>query len=136
MIGAMLFAGIALAAPVQLRLTGLRSQDGVVLVTAWQSPEGFPMARERAAARWTFSAASGGAVVSVDVAPGVWAFTVIHDEDDNGALNTNWLGMPSEGVGASVGRSASRFGPPRFSDAVVAVDTAGAVVPISIAYLL
>jgi uncharacterized protein (DUF2141 family) len=39
-----------------------------------------------------------------------------HDENDNGKLDTGFLGIPKEGTTAS--NQASRaFGPPRFEDA-------------------
>ena len=136
MIGVAWLTSVAVAAPVQLHLTGLRNADGVVWVSAWRNEAGFPMQHPKAAAQWTFPASGSDMVVAVDVSPGDWAFTVIHDENTDGSLNTNWLGMPAEGVGASVGRSSFRLGPPRFSDAVVAVGPTGASFNISVSYLL
>jgi uncharacterized protein (DUF2141 family) len=57
-----------------------------------------------------------------NVAPGRYAVIAHHDRDDDGRVNTNWLGIPIEGVGVS--RNATgRFGPPGFDD--VAVDITG-----------
>jgi len=36
-----------------------------------------------------------------DVPPGTYALAVIHDENMNGKLETNWLGIPKEGYGFS-----------------------------------
>ncbi len=36
-----------------------------------------------------------------DFPPGAYAITVIHDENMNGKLDTNWLGIPKEGYGFS-----------------------------------
>ena len=41
---------------------------------------------------------------------------MIHDENDNHKLDTNWIGIPTEGYGTS--RDAvGKFGPPSFKDA-------------------
>jgi uncharacterized protein (DUF2141 family) len=36
-----------------------------------------------------------------DIPPGTYAITVIHDENMDGKLDTNWLGIPKEGYGFS-----------------------------------
>jgi uncharacterized protein (DUF2141 family) len=36
-----------------------------------------------------------------DIAPGTYALAIIHDENMNGELDTNWLGVPTEGYGFS-----------------------------------
>jgi uncharacterized protein (DUF2141 family) len=41
--------------------------------------------------------------------------TVYHDVNDNGKLDTNWIGIPKEPVGVS-NNLRPRLGPPRFSE--------------------
>ncbi len=36
-----------------------------------------------------------------DISPGTYALAVIHDENGNGKLDTNWVGIPTEGYGFS-----------------------------------
>jgi small-conductance mechanosensitive channel len=48
--------------------------------------------------------------------PGTYALAVIHDENMNGKLDTNWLGIPIEGYGFSNGAK-GLFGAPSFSAA-------------------
>jgi uncharacterized protein (DUF2141 family) len=51
-----------------------------------------------------------------NVAPGTYGISAIHDENNNGKLDTNFIGMPTEDYCAS--RNARGFmGPPRFTDA-------------------
>ncbi len=47
---------------------------------------------------------------------GQYAITVLHDENDNGKLDSNFLGIPKEGVGFSNNASAT-FGPPSWEKA-------------------
>ena len=48
-------------------------------------------------------APAGGAAMCVfeNVLPGVYAMAVVHDSNGNGRADTNFLGMPTEGVGVS-----------------------------------
>jgi len=48
-----------------------------------------------------------------DLSDGIYAVSVVYDEDLNGKLNTGFLGIPSELVGFS-NNAKSRFGPPSF----------------------
>ena len=74
--------------------------------------------------------------VTFELEAGTWAFSVIHDEDHDGQLDTNFIGMPTEGVGASTKPGTSRLGPPRFTDATATIGTAGKTLRIELAYLL
>ncbi|MFO0578336.1 MAG: DUF2141 domain-containing protein [Polyangia bacterium] len=51
-----------------------------------------------------------------NVAPGVYSGGAFHDANDNGKLDTNWIGIPKEGV-ASSNNAKGRMGPPKFKDA-------------------
>jgi uncharacterized protein (DUF2141 family) len=42
--------------------------------------------------------------------------SVFHDENSNSKLDTNFMGIPREGVGAS-NKAKGHFGPPKFHDA-------------------
>lgn len=57
-----------------------------------------------------------------DLKPGRYAVKIFHDENGNGALDTNVIGIPKEGYGFS--NNGGRFGQPSFDDAAVAVDDA------------
>ena len=51
-----------------------------------------------------------------DIPAGTYALAVVHDENMNGKLDTNWLGIPVEGYGFS-NDAKSLNGAPSFSDA-------------------
>lgn len=62
-------------------------------------------------------------LVRVDLAglePGTYAIKAFHDVNSNGALDTNWLGVPNEPYGFSNDAMGS-FGPPSFAEASFAV---------------
>lgn len=119
-----------LAAELTIEVRSIRSGDGQVYV-AVHAPE----------TKATFPAATGivaglqqpariGAIRFVlrDLAPGRYAVNAFHDENDNGELDTNLFGIPSEGYGFANDPDSS-FGPPKFDAAAVNVgDTSEAAV--------
>lgn len=59
-------------------------------------------------------------VVVHKVPPGTYAVQAFHDENQNLELDRNFLGLPKEGIGFS-NDAPMRFGPPRYTDATLAV---------------
>lgn len=51
-----------------------------------------------------------------DIPPGTYAMAVVHDENMNGKLDANWIGVPTEGYGFS-NNAKALLGPPSFSAA-------------------
>ncbi len=66
-------------------------------------------------------AKEGENVIAVPGVPkGTWAVLVYQDENGNGQLDRNFIGIPKENYGFSRD-AASRFGPPSFEDAAIEV---------------
>ncbi len=51
-----------------------------------------------------------------DVPEGVYAISLVHDENGNGKMDSNFLGIPSEDYGCS-NNARSFMGPPKWEDA-------------------
>ncbi len=91
----------------------MRNGKGLVQVCLTRNPAHFPDGRGAPSARKTpVSAASAGLVLFDDHEPGMYALTLLHDENRNGRLDTI-MGIPKEGFGFSR-NPVIRFGPPRF----------------------
>ncbi len=59
----------------------------------------------------------GGVVTtSFEVEPGEYAISVHHADNDNGKMDTNFIGIPKEPTGLSNG-AVPKFGPPKYKDA-------------------
>lgn len=56
-----------------------------------------------------------------EVPKGRYAVSVVHDVNENGKLDTNWIGLPKEPFGFS-NKSMGTFGPPSFNDTSFNVD--------------
>lgn len=101
---------------IHVKILNIRNSAGTVDCALFESPIGFPIEFlhsatnvmvikvRKAQARCDFE----------DIPPGTYAIAVIHDENMNGKLDTNWLGIPTEGYGFSNDVKAL-LGPPSFS---------------------
>jgi len=59
----------------------------------------------------------GTLVVTFELEPGDYAVSVHHDDNANGKMDTNFIGIPKEPTGLSNG-AVPKFGPPKYKDAV------------------
>ncbi|MFZ0256519.1 MAG: DUF2141 domain-containing protein [Gammaproteobacteria bacterium] len=118
-----------------MKILNIRNSTGAVGCALFESPVGFPtdflrsatnvmmMKIRKTEARCDFE----------DISSGTYAIAVIHDENMNGKLETNWLGMPTEGYGFS--RDAKGLlGAPSFSAASFVYDGRNMHLTISLHY--
>lgn len=110
----------------------LRSTQGQLVVCLFATRERFPTCRQGdGVPRHLFRVTGQTMRVTVPLPrPGRYAITVIHDENGDGRLRQNFIGMPTEGVGVTGNPS----GIPRFAGSVVDL-VAGAVVGVRVRYL-
>ena len=105
------------ASLIHVEIAGLRNDKGQVLCALYSSPEGFPKDSKKAFAHASSAISNGRAACDFPgIASGTYAVSVFHDENSNGKMDTNFIGMPREGVGAS-NNARGHFGPPKFDDA-------------------
>jgi uncharacterized protein (DUF2141 family) len=87
---------------IQVEIDGLRNDKGQVLCALYSSADGFPTKGEKALAHAKSPISGGHAVCEFPgVAAGTYAVSAFHDENSNGKLDRNFMGIPREGVGAS-----------------------------------
>jgi len=113
---------LAQAAPpegsvIHVDVVGLRNDKGKVFCALYASADGFPKDGQKAIRRDTSSISDKKASCEFSgVEPGTYAISVFHDENSNGKLDTNFMGIPREGVGAS-NDARGHMGPPKFDAA-------------------
>jgi uncharacterized protein (DUF2141 family) len=102
---------------IQVEIAGLRNDKGQAVCDLFSSAPDFPKKRDKAVAHGTSVITNRHAVCEFSgVAPGTYAISVFHDENSNGKLDTSFMGIPREGVGASNGGK-GHLGPPKFDAA-------------------
>ena len=120
---------------IQVKFVGMRNDKGKISCALYSSAEGFPKKGEKAVAHVVAPISEREAVCEFPgIAPGTYAVSVFHDENSNGKLDTNFLGIPREGVGAS-NDARGHMGPPKFDAAAFQFAGGRASLKITIHYL-
>ncbi len=92
----------SLSGKIVARVTGLRNSRGRLIARLYRGKKGFPSDAEDAYRELTVEIKDKTAAVTFENVPhGEYALWICHDEDKNGKLDTNFIGMPKEGVGVS-----------------------------------
>ena len=120
---------------IQAQIDGLRNDRGQVLCSLFSSAGDFPKKSENAVAHAKSMVMHGQANCEFQgIPPGTYAVSVFHDENSNGKLDTKFMGIQREGVGAS-NNAKGRFGPPKFSAAAFQYSGGRVTLKITINYL-
>lgn len=116
---------------IQVTIQNIENNTGVIACAIFESQEGFPDKFLKFASKIMITQIRGknASFEFSNIEPGIYAIAVIHDEDSDGELDTNWLGIPKEGYGFSSGATVT-LSSPSFSDAEFSYD--GGFLPMSI----
>lgn len=104
------------AATLTLEVEGLRNRKGNVLISLYDAAKGFPGEHEKALRTAIYAAKDFAEARFENLAPGIYAVSVCHDENGSLKLETGLFGRPKEGVGVS-GNVKTMFLAPKFEDA-------------------
>ncbi|PKR81669.1 hypothetical protein CW751_03845 [Brumimicrobium salinarum] len=106
-----------------INITEFKNNDGKVLLSIFKDNNGFPDESEKAAYLLSSKIKNQSAQFTLEDVPyGNYAISVIHDENNNGKLETNLFGIPQEAVGMSQNVMGA-FGPPSFNEAKIKVNS-------------
>lgn len=95
-----------------------RNSNGHVLCSLFSGADGFPGDPDKALKKARAKVSEGRATCRFEgVVPGTYAVATMHDEDDDLKMNTNLVGIPKEGFGASKDAPPGLMGPPSYEDA-------------------
>jgi uncharacterized protein (DUF2141 family) len=141
-----LFALPVYASELRITVEGIRSPDGTILIGLYDSLESFTRAIELsdkdgflndpnrfAAVALKANAAMKSAVVLTNLDPGQYAIILFHDENGNGKLDKNALGVPTEPYGFS-NNVRGFLGPPAFEAAIMEVNVGDKAIHIALIY--
>ena len=124
------------SAILKVRIDGLRSTRGKILAYVWNQGDGFPSEKQKTLTIAEVAIRGGQAEVDVEVPASEkrLAISVMHDENGNGKMDSNVLGIPLEGYATSNNVPHSMIGPPRYKDAEFEMQGTPAVVQIKMLY--
>ena len=123
---------ILFASDLSVQIDGIRNSTGVVRVALFNNVADFPTGQEFKSS--DVKAKVGSVVVLFnELDPGFYAVAVHHDENKDGEMNTNFIGLPKEGYGFS--NNAKVFlSPPYFESAAFKMTKENKTVSLSIIY--
>ena len=123
-------AHAAEGADLTVTLSDVRNDRGHLFVAVENTEEGWNFKAE-SVTQTKLPAAKGDIThVFADLPPGKYAVMVIHDENENGKLDSNFLGIPSEGYGFSQNPRVMRRA--TFQEALFELPAGGATVQIEL----
>jgi uncharacterized protein (DUF2141 family) len=129
------FASYSQNREIVVNIGGLRTEKGKCILYLYNNKNGFPTDANKAINTATGSILNGkSTLILKDIADGEYAISIVHDENDNGVLDSNFLGMPKEGVGVS-NNAKGFFGPPSYEDSKFQLNKKSLTTNITIKYL-
>lgn len=100
---------------------GLKNDKGSVMVGLFDEKADY--LKKASVGKVVSIIANSATVIFDDLAPGTYALSIIHDENGNGELDTNVIGIPIEGFGFG-NNAMGLFGPPSFKNASITLQGA------------
>jgi uncharacterized protein (DUF2141 family) len=104
----------------RVEVTGLQSAEGNIYIAVYDSKDtwlGEETVLEKQVVIVEARSEDGLVSTELDLPPGEYALSIYHDTNDNGDLDTNFIGIPKEPVALS-NNARPKFGPPKYKDAV------------------
>ena len=101
-----------------IEVVGLQNRKGQIVLDIFQTEKGFPIKTEHAIQRQILKISADGKLEFIvnNLIEGEYAFALFHDENSNGKLDLNFIGIPKEGAAAS--NNAKGFmSPPSYDEA-------------------
>ena len=121
-------------ATTQLRveLTGLAEAEGNLYIAVYDSDDTWLGDETVLEHQVVIAEAREGDLVSAELQlpPGEYALSIFYDSNNNGELDTNFIGIPKEPVALS-NNARPKFGPPKYKDAVFTLGSEAVVQRIS-----
>jgi uncharacterized protein (DUF2141 family) len=117
-----------------VHLLQLRSNDGQVGCALYRSADGFPTDPAKAAQMRWCPIKDKTSTCSFDPIPaGTYAVACFHDENGNGRMDKNFLGIPKEGMVVS-NHAKGSMGPPPFDKAKFSFSGAASALDLQMGY--
>jgi uncharacterized protein (DUF2141 family) len=113
----------------------MRNGQGQVGFFLYKSSDGFPNHFNKSImSAYVKTNAASTEYTFLNVPMGTYAVCVFHDENNDKTINSNFIGMPKEGIGVS-NNAKGHFGPPKYDDAKFILDKQDQTITISLKYL-
>ena len=117
-----------------VKVVNVKGKKGNLLINLFSSSDGFPNVPKKAMQQLNTKVKNSTVIAKFKPLPqGTYAVAVCHDENSNNVCDTNFLGIPREGIGVSNSPKA-RMGPPKFAAAKFDLNAARKQLEIKLTY--
>lgn len=130
-----LFASYSQAQETQIKITDIRSAKGTIILNVFKDNDSYD--KNQPYKQFTFdkkALVSGTLNVHFNLEPGIYGITLVDDENEDGKINKNFVGMPKEGFGFS-NFFMTKMKKPSFDDFKVDLKTAATPIGIKVKYM-
>ncbi len=101
----------------EVTVTNIEAGEGKIRAVLFRGRDGFPDENEKAFKRLSVDAEKGKTTFVFENVPyGEYAISLLHDKNENGKMDTNFVGYPQEGYGISNNKNPG-FSMPKYEDA-------------------
>ena len=90
---------------ITVNVSTFRNGKGALGCRLYAGPDGFPKKLTHKLQQVVPIRGPSATCKFAGIAPGTYAVAVVHDENNNGQVDTNFLGIPTEGYGVSNNRT-------------------------------
>jgi uncharacterized protein (DUF2141 family) len=123
-----------LSVEIRVVVKGIKPVTGNIGLLLFKSKEGFPGDRDKSIMQAKIIVKSGSMeYLFSGFSPGRYAVSIVHDANNNGKLDSNFMGIPKEGYGVS-NNAINSFGPPRFDESSFVISTGSLLTEIKVHY--
>ena len=128
-------SAVATASGADLTVTigGARNANGALALAVFNSESSFPRVPLAFASARIRAAQRNASFTFHNLPPGKYAVSAYHDENDNGKLDTDAVGFPTEGFGFS-NDARGTLGPPEFAKAAFELGEEKKSVTVKVSY--
>ena len=115
-----------------VKVADLRNHKGDLIFGVFKTADGFPNVKEKSV-NWQVKPAGDSVVFTAKLPPGKYGASVLHDENRNGQMDRDSIGIPIEGYGVTNNpKPAMRAA--KFDEALFTLPKEGKEMTISIQY--
>jgi uncharacterized protein (DUF2141 family) len=118
---------------IKVMVTNIKNIQGQMGFSLYRSSEGFPHPEKASLTIFVEITGTSCEYTFTNIEAGTYAISVFHDENSDKELNSNFLGIPREGVGVS-NNAKGHFGPPKFDAAKFDFTPPEKLIAISLSY--
>jgi uncharacterized protein (DUF2141 family) len=117
----------------KVEVVDVRVKKGQLIYGVFKTADGFPRDQKKSVYWKVVPADTNTVVFECDLPPGRYGASVLHDENGNGDMDTNLVGIPTEGYGVT-NNPKPKYRAATFKESQFDLPAAGATMKISVQY--